>query len=57
MSTVLLLCVEYATNDVIPSVNDVSTTVLDIGLYILDNLDKIRYYEKGDIIETSNVLS
>ena len=50
MSTVLLPCVEYATNNV-------STTVLYIGLYLLDNLDKIRYYEKGDIIETSNVLS
>ena len=45
MSTVLLPCVEYATSDVIPSVNDVSTTVLDIGLCLLDNLNKIRYYE------------
>ena len=57
MSTVLLPCIEYATSDVIPSVNDVSTTVLDIGLCLLYNLDKIRYCEKGNIIETSNVLS
>ena len=57
MPTVLLPCVEYATNDVIPSVNDVSTTALDIGSCLLDNLDKIRYCEKGNIIEMSNVLS
>ena len=57
MSTVLLPCVKYATSDVIPSINDVSTTALDIGLYLLDNLNKIRYYEKGNIIEMSNVLS
>ena len=57
MSTVLLPCVKYATNDVRPSVNDVSTTALDIGLCLLDNLDKMRYCEKGNIIETSNVLS
>ena len=50
MSTVLLLCVEYATNDVIPSVNDVSTTALDIGKCLLDNLDKIRSYDKMKMV-------